>query len=123
MRGPRSTAHKMGKPLLLCLVVLLTLATGTSAGPAVGDLPQSWRHDGAARRDSFPPHTFGTAHRSYRDLSGKAGASTYFEKTSSALQAELSNGDEADFLIVLAEQADLSHVAALGTKEAKGRAV
>ena len=123
MRGPRSTAHKMGKPLLLCLVVLLTLATGTSAGPAVGDLPQSWRHDGAARRTSFPPDAFGTAHRPYRDLSGKAGARPYLEKTSSALQAELSNGDEVDFLIVLAEQADLSHIAALGTKEAKGRAV
>jgi serine protease AprX len=44
-------------------------------------------------------------------------------KISSALQTRLSDGAETTFLVLLTEQADLSHVAALPTKEAKGRAV
>ena len=50
------------------------------------------------------------------------GAATIF-KLSPALRADLAAGEETIFLVVLAEQADLSHVAALSTKEAKGRAV
>jgi len=44
-------------------------------------------------------------------------------KISPALQTILSSGDEATFLVLLTEQADLSHVAALPTKAAQGRAV
>jgi uncharacterized repeat protein (TIGR01451 family) len=44
-------------------------------------------------------------------------------KLSPALRAALSGGAETTFLVVLAEQAGLSHVAGLPTKEAKGRAV
>ncbi len=44
-------------------------------------------------------------------------------KISPALQTILSLGDEATFLVLLTEQADLSHVAALPTKADRGRAV
>jgi serine protease AprX len=50
------------------------------------------------------------------------GGATVF-KLSPALRADLAAGEETTFLVMLAEQADLSHVAALSTKEAKGRAV
>ncbi len=54
-------------------------------------------------------------------ISGRVQAT--ISKLSPALQAELADGDEATFLVLLAEQADLSHVAALSTKGARGRAV
>ena len=51
------------------------------------------------------------------------GAPTQTDKISPVLQAALEAGNEVSFLVILEEQADLGHVAGLGTKEAKGRAV
>ena len=45
------------------------------------------------------------------------------EKISPVLQTTLDDGNEASFLVILAEQADLSRAVGLQTKEAKGRAV
>jgi serine protease AprX len=53
-----------------------------------------------------------------RDLHGLAAA-----KLSPALRADLADGAETTFLVLLAEQADLGHVSALPTKQARGRAV
>jgi uncharacterized repeat protein (TIGR01451 family) len=44
-------------------------------------------------------------------------------KLSPALRADLADGAETTFLVLLAEQADLSHVNTLYTKQARGRAV
>jgi len=44
-------------------------------------------------------------------------------KLSPALLADLSSGGETTFLVLLADQADLSHATSLPTKGAKGRAV
>ena len=46
-----------------------------------------------------------------------------FVKLSPALRADLAGGAETSFLVLLSEQADLSHVASLPGKQAKGRAV
>jgi serine protease AprX len=46
-----------------------------------------------------------------------------FSKLSPALQADLADGSETTFLVLLADQVDLSHVAELPNKEARGRAV
>jgi serine protease AprX len=55
--------------------------------------------------------------------SRQSSATAVGSKISPVLQAQLSTGEKATFLVVLTEQADLSHVRALRGNEAKGRAV
>jgi serine protease AprX len=52
-----------------------------------------------------------------------SGAAPETPKISPILLTELSTGEKMAFLVILTETADLSHVAALPSKEAKGRAV
>jgi len=116
-------AAGMGTLFILFLVILGLSLVGVAGGSTVANGMGLSRGTGA-KRDPEPPRDEAIASLScVLALPTQVSGTLSEPRLSPALQEALSDGEEITFLVLLTEQADLSHVAGLPTKEAKGRAV